>query len=104
MQLRPEKTILVVDENPHVLGFLTLLLETREFRVLRARTGWEAIEILKRRAVDVDLVLADMMAAGVDPPEFSHNVAVARPSLRALYMSAFTAVQISSELAASALM
>jgi len=81
------KSILVVDENPEVLTFLTLLFEEEGIRVLRSRTKSEAFEVLGRDYVPIDLVLTNMM---IDRPgsDFSREVAQIRPGVTVLLMSA----------------
>jgi DNA-binding NtrC family response regulator len=83
------KSVLIVDEDRDVLGFLTLLFEYRKLRVLRARTRAEAAEILGRQNVPVHAVLANMMAARIDAADFAREVAGIRPGLPVVYMSAF---------------
>ncbi len=83
------KSILVVDQDSDVLGFLTLLFEARDVRVLRARTRPEALELLGRQYVPVDLVLANLMTAQMERSDLSVDVASLRPGVPVLYMSAF---------------
>ena len=83
------KSILVVDQDPDVLGFLTLLFEARDIRVLRARTRAEALELLGREYVPVDLVLANLMTAQMECSDLCVDVACLRPGVPVMYMSAF---------------
>jgi DNA-binding response OmpR family regulator len=53
-----ETTILVVDDEPDLLDNICLSLETQDYRVLIARDGREALEILKTQPVN--LILADI--------------------------------------------
>ncbi len=77
------KSILVVDEDPEVLGFLTMLFEARDIRVLRARSGSEAAQVLSRPYVPVDLIVANIMLPDTG------RLAYLRPGVSLLYMSAF---------------
>ena len=72
------KSVLLLDENPDVLSFLTHLLDARGVRVLRARTKCEAFEILGRDYVSVDLVLANVMIAEIDQGCLVREVASTR--------------------------
>ena len=83
------KAILVVDQDPDVLGFLTLLFEARDLRVLRARTRAEALELLGLDYVPVDLVLANLMTAQMESSDLGIDVAHLRPGVPVMYMSAF---------------
>jgi len=61
---RDSKRILVVDDDEHQLIMLSDYLEFREFEVIRARSGKEALE--KLNTEDPDLVLLDVMMPGMD--------------------------------------
>ena len=56
-------TVLVVDDEPRIVEFLTENLRDDDFSVLTAATGAEAIDLLGRSRPDVillDVVLPDM--------------------------------------------
>ena len=57
---RPARTILLVDDEQAVRKMAALLLQRLGFRVLTAADGLEAVETLRSRAADVDLVLLDL--------------------------------------------
>jgi DNA-binding response OmpR family regulator len=83
------KSILLIDEDPEVLAFLTLLLEERGVRVLRARSRAEALDIFSRDYVPVDLVLANMMMPHMIGGGFEREMARIRACVSVLYMTAF---------------
>ena len=64
------RTILVVDDEPHIVRFTTLNLEVEGFRVLTAGNGVEALALLERgeleRGESVDLVVLDVMMPELD--------------------------------------
>lgn len=82
------KSILLVDEDPSVLTLLTQLFEGQSVRVLRSRNQSEALEVLGRNYVLVDLVVVNIMI-NRSGSEFSRNIAVVRPGVPVLLMSAF---------------
>jgi CheY-like chemotaxis protein len=53
------RNVLVVDDDPDVLGSLRLAFETSGARVTTARDGNQAVEMTKK--VDPDLIVLDMM-------------------------------------------
>jgi signal transduction histidine kinase/DNA-binding LacI/PurR family transcriptional regulator/DNA-binding response OmpR family regulator len=61
-----EKKILVVDDVPAILEMHARIVEAQspDYRVLRARNGWDALEIIHRE--QPDLVLLDLMMPGLD--------------------------------------
>lgn len=56
------KTILVVDDDPEIVGMLTTRLESRGYKVLTASDGKEALTEAKRRRPD--LMILDVMMPG----------------------------------------
>lgn len=58
------KVILTVDDEIHILELIEYNLNKNGFSVLKAESGEEALEILKREKVD--LVLLDVMLGGMD--------------------------------------
>ena len=58
------KTILVVEDNPINIGFISDYLEAFGYRLLAARNGFEAIQKVSRE--QVDLVLMDVQMPGMD--------------------------------------
>jgi CheY-like chemotaxis protein len=56
--------ILVVDDDPDILETITLLLESRDYKVTTATDGVEALEKLK--AVKPDLMVLDLLMPRMD--------------------------------------
>ncbi len=59
------RTILVVDDEPHIVRFTAMNLEVEGFRVETASNGLEALEVLDQRG-PVDLVVLDVMMPELD--------------------------------------
>ena len=58
------QTILVVDDEPHLVDLLTSILEQNDYNVIEASNGREAIS--KARELIPDLILLDVMLPGMD--------------------------------------
>lgn len=58
------QTILVVDDEPHLVDLLTSILEQNDYTVIEASAGREAIN--KARELMPDLILLDVMLPGMD--------------------------------------
>ncbi len=83
------ETILVVEDDPEVLGLAVTMLEGLGYEVLSAPEGAGALEILKATP-RIDLVLSDvMLPGGLLGPEVVRRVRQARPDLRVLFMSGY---------------
>ncbi|MBN1679063.1 MAG: response regulator transcription factor [Anaerolineae bacterium] len=61
---RDAKRILVVDDEPRMIGFIRLNLELEGYQVLEAHTGLEALESIRTQLPD--LVLLDVMMPQLD--------------------------------------
>ncbi len=83
------ETILVVEDDPGVLGFYTTLLQSLGYRVLPVATGQEAQDIARNLSQRIDLLLTDFAlpdTSGVDLLEALH---VFRPDLSFLMTSGY---------------
>jgi two-component system KDP operon response regulator KdpE len=65
MTIADNRTILVVDDEPHIVRFTAMNLEVEGFRVATASNGREALEVLDR-GESVDLVVLDVMMPELD--------------------------------------
>lgn len=65
-------TVLVVDDNPLILETLQSILRSRNFDVICASQGEEALPLLKDNQVDV--VISDVMMPTMDGYQFHHSV------------------------------
>jgi CheY-like chemotaxis protein len=57
----PKSTIFIVDDNEDILLNLRMLLEFSDFKVISARNGKEALEMLQRLQDPPDLIVSDIM-------------------------------------------
>lgn len=64
-------TLLIVEDNPDMLSFLTKQLE-RTYHILQASNGAEALNKLKKNAVD--LIISDIMMPVMDGLDLCHNI------------------------------
>lgn len=81
-------TVLVVDDEVHIVDFLTLLLEEEGCNVLRAFNGLQAWEVSERCRPDV--VISDVMMPGLTGVELARRIKAAHngSSPRIVLMSA----------------
>jgi len=80
--------ILVVDDSPEVREFVALLLRLSGYRVLKARDGNSARDILKTE--HPDLVISDLEMPGGDGWDVLAYCHAQRPSLPVLIVSSAT--------------
>jgi DNA-binding response OmpR family regulator len=58
------KTILVVDDDPSIIKFITGNLEANDYKVLKARDGEEALKVIEKESPD--LMILDIMMPNMD--------------------------------------
>src|SRR5688572_6294993 len=68
------KSILVVEDDPYILEDLVQIFEMENYRVMRARNGLEALQILKSSAEQPGLICLDLMMPIMSGQEFLNEV------------------------------
>lgn len=66
------RKVLIVDDDPNIVGFVKLLLESEGYFVITARNGKEALEEMRLHRPKV--VLLDMVMPVMDGWEFSRQL------------------------------
>lgn len=66
------KTILVLDDEEHILELIDYNLKNAGYKVIKAETGEVALELLEKN--DIDLALLDIMLPGIDGIEVLRNI------------------------------
>jgi CheY-like chemotaxis protein len=89
-------TVLVVDDEPHVLSVAARSLERSGFHVLRASDGRSALEMLDGHGPP-DLVLTDLMMPGMGGIELGRRLKERWPALPVLYMSGYSVEDLRRE-------
>jgi len=88
----PIPKILVVDDEPAVLGLVSKALESRGYEVHAACCPTQALEIA-RNAPCFDLVVSDVMMPGMCGPELVRRIAQICPTTAIVMMSAYVAAE-----------
>jgi signal transduction histidine kinase/ActR/RegA family two-component response regulator len=84
------ETILVVEDNDAVRRIAREFLKIKGYTVVEARGAMEAIQIMKNRGDQIDLVITDVLMPGMKGRELVEQLTELRPDLKVLYMSAYT--------------
>ena len=85
----PQTTILAVDDDPNILQLLGDVLEQGGYRVLRAASGWGAIETFENSPHPIDLLLTDVIMPDLTGPVVAQRLRARRPDLPVLFISGF---------------
>jgi PAS domain S-box-containing protein len=83
------ETILVVEDDVEVREFVCLVLELAGYRVLKAESGWAALELVARHDGPIDLMLSDVVMPHMNGRELAAALIEARPGVRIVHMSGY---------------
>jgi PAS domain S-box-containing protein len=89
-----KKKIMVVDNDPVILKFMTDLLEKKGHRVIIAADGLSALDILK--AETPDIIFTDLIMPNIDGEKLCRIIRTT-PTLKATHLIVFTAVAIEQD-------
>ena len=84
------EVVLVVEDEPAVREMTSRSLRDFGYRVIEAKNGLEALELLGGPDVAVRLMVADVVMPGMDGPELARQASTLRPDLQVLFMSGYT--------------
>jgi signal transduction histidine kinase/ActR/RegA family two-component response regulator len=82
-------TILLVEDDPAVRGFVGRSLASHGHVVLEAPGGPEAIERAAAHEGPIDLLVTDVVMPGMGGPELAERLVATRPGLRVLFISGY---------------
>lgn len=87
----PRKTILVVDDDPHIQEVLEVRLSSAGYQVIIATDGREALDLLAK--TPVALVISDIRMPGLDGLELQARLEKIAPKLPLIFLTAFGNIQ-----------
>ena len=85
--MNSRQSILVVDDDPHVLEVVEARLSSSGFQVCKASGAQEALKILKDKKVD--LIISDMKMPGMGGMDLLKNVRFLMPGLPLIFLTAY---------------
>lgn len=83
-------TVLLVDDEPSVRGYVRRTLEYAGYAVIEAQDPRDALTMMDRDARIIDLVLTDVVMPGMSGRLMAERLAVRHPGVRVLFMSGNT--------------
>jgi two-component system cell cycle sensor histidine kinase/response regulator CckA len=96
MSAKP-KSILVVDDEPHITSMLKSALIRKGYEVAVAGDGTEGLAMFRGHGC-FDLVLTDVVMPGLSGPEMVSEIAKACPNVKAIFITGYTNAVISDRL------
>ncbi|GAA0225933.1 PAS domain S-box protein [Cryptosporangium japonicum] len=93
----PERTVLVVDDEPDLRKSIEIILGRGGYAVLSAGSGDEAAQLASAYPGSIDLLLTDVTMPGLSGQEVARRLRADRPSMRVLFMSGFAQPLLTSK-------
>jgi len=82
-------TILVVDDEPAVLGLITDILRPRGYRMLSAHDPALALELCKQYSGPIHLLITDVLMPHMNGRELASQALVYRKEMRVIFISGY---------------
>jgi signal transduction histidine kinase/CheY-like chemotaxis protein/HAMP domain-containing protein len=91
--------ILIVEDEEMLRELAREILRDAGYQILEAASGRDALGVWERHEGKIDLLLTDMvMPEGVSGVELAERLVTVAPELKVIYMSGYTADEVSPEL------
>ena len=91
-------TILLVDDDPTVLGLCQQILELGSYEVRPARNAEEAMRLLQNKHCQgtavFDLLLSDVVMPGMNGIELANHIRNTNPDIKIVLMTGYSAAEI----------
>ncbi len=82
-------TVLLVEDEDAVRLFSARALRNKGYKVLEARSGEAALEIVNEHLKDIDLVISDVVMPRIDGPTLIKELRIRRPDLPVIFISGY---------------
>jgi CheY-like chemotaxis protein len=84
-----QASVLVVEDEASLRRLICISLEKRNYRVLAAKDGEEALEIFRRRGTQIQLIVSDLVMPQMDGLELKAQILALRSDVKFLFMSGY---------------
>jgi PAS domain S-box-containing protein len=86
----PDETILIVEDDPDVRGYLVQALRDLDYRVMSAPDAGAALALVNDDERRIDLLLTDVVLPGMNGRELANRMLDLRPELKVLFMTGYS--------------
>lgn len=87
---RGEETILFVEDDDEVRKFMNRTLKTLQYNTFEACNGLEALEIVRRNKLKLDLLITDVIMPEMGGKELAEEIVKFVPGIKILFTSGYT--------------
>jgi PAS domain S-box-containing protein len=88
--LRGTETILLVEDQEHLLALTREFLTRLGYKVLPAANAEEAIQVSEEFAGAIHMLLTDVVMPGLNGHQLARTLGAARPTMKVLYVSGYS--------------
>jgi CheY-like chemotaxis protein len=88
---RGHETVLLVEDEPTLLGLVRMMLEKLGYRVLTAGTPGEALRRAEENAGEIHLLVTDVVMPEMNGRDLAQRLVAVHPNLKCLFMSGYAA-------------
>ncbi len=85
------ETILLVEDEPAILGMTTMILEQLQYTVLATASPGAAIRLVTEYSGEIHLLMTDVIMPEMNGRDLAAKLLELRPGLKRLFMSGYTA-------------
>jgi two-component system cell cycle sensor histidine kinase/response regulator CckA len=90
LDLRGKATILLVEDEEAVRNLARTVLTAQGYTVIEARDGEEALSLMGKGGLGVELLLTDVVMPRMNGKELARKISAMLPGVRVLFMSGYT--------------
>ncbi len=87
--MKGNATILLVEDENFVRELAEKVLSHEGYHVIAAHNAQEAMSLIKKHTLSIDLVVTDVVMPGISGVELGQKIQAMRPEVRVLYMSGY---------------
>jgi PAS domain S-box-containing protein len=91
------ETVLVVEDEPALLGLAKTMLEVIGYQVLAADTPTDAIRLAEEHSTEIHLVITDVIMPEMNGRDLAEHMRSAYPTMKILFMSGYSAAVIAHQ-------
>ena len=84
-----DETILVAEDEGGIRRLIRKVLQRRGYHVISASDGVDALEVARKYAPSIDLVITDVVMPRLSGPEFVKQLGEVRPEIKVIFMSGY---------------
>jgi signal transduction histidine kinase len=92
--LAGHEVVLVAEDETMVREMVVAALQHRGYTVIGVGSGQEALDVIEARGAELGVLLTDVVMPGIGGFELLERARQARPDLRAIFMSGYTAMTL----------